>query len=140
MRRDGSKVVETVDTLSARIISEKKHNGIGAIASSAAAEMYGLSIIGKEIEDDRQNFTRFLVISGIGNGRTVINESTADKAMVCFSLPHKVEGHFRRCFRFLHFTRSALQRSNRSPSWANRGNTCFLMSWYSLIINAIAWL
>ena len=91
MRRDGVKVVETVDTaLSAKIISEKKHNGMGAIASSAAAEMYNLSIIRKEIEDDRQNFTRFLIISGSSNGRTGINESTADKAMVCFSLPHKV--------------------------------------------------
>ena len=91
MRRDGVKVVETVDTaLSAKIISEKKHNGMGAIASSAAAEMYNLSIIRKEIEDDRQNFTRFLIISGSSNGRTGINESTTDKAMVCFSLPHKV--------------------------------------------------
>ena len=91
MRREGVKVVETVDTaLSAKIISEKKHNGMGAIASSAAAEMYNLSIIRKEIEDDRQNFTRFLIISGSINGRTGINENTADKAMVCFSLPHKV--------------------------------------------------
>lgn len=92
MRKDGVKVVETVDTaLSARLISEKKHQGIGAIASSAAAEMYSLSIIRKEIEDDRQNFTRFLIISGSMNGspgNTI--ENTADKAMVCFSLPHKV--------------------------------------------------
>jgi prephenate dehydratase len=90
MRRKGVKVVETVDTaLSARLISEGKQYGIAAIASSNAAAMYNLSIIKREIEADRQNFTRFLIISGS------INEvsdpgSRPDKAMVCFSLPHKV--------------------------------------------------
>lgn len=92
MRKEGVKVVETVDTaLSARLISEKQQYGIGAIASSSAAAMYNLSIIKKEIEDDRQNFTRFLIISGNMNGTPVISmENHTDKAMVCFSLPHRV--------------------------------------------------
>jgi len=92
MRRKGVKVVETVDTaLSARLISEEKQYGIGAIASSTAAAMYKLAIIKKEIEADRQNFTRFLVISGSMNGAPDNGiDSHPDKAMVCFSLPHKV--------------------------------------------------
>ena len=92
MRRNGVKVVETVDTaLSARLISEEKQYGIGAIASSSAAAMYNLCIIKKEIEADRQNFTRFLIISGNGNEVTDPGlENHPDKAMVCFSLPHKV--------------------------------------------------
>jgi prephenate dehydratase len=92
MRRNGMKVVETVDTaLSARMISEEKQYGIGAIASSNAAAMYNLSIIKKEIEADRQNFTRFLIISGSSNEvQDAGNNSRPDKAMVCFSLPHKV--------------------------------------------------
>lgn len=92
MRKEGVKVVETVDTaLSARVISEHMQKGIGAIASSSAASIYNLSIIKKEIEDDRQNFTRFLIISGRSNGIPVMNkENGTDKAMVCFSLPHKV--------------------------------------------------
>jgi len=91
-RKEGVKVVETVDTaLSARHISEKKQHGIGAIASSAAAAMYNLNIIRKEIEADRQNFTRFLIISGSMNGSPgITSENNTDKAMVCFSLPHKV--------------------------------------------------
>ncbi|MBE0680265.1 MAG: prephenate dehydratase, partial [Bacteroidales bacterium] len=92
MRKRGVKVVETVDTaLSARLISEGQQRGIGAIASSSAAAIYNLSIIKKEIEADRQNFTRFLIISGSRNGKAASNpEKGSDKAMVCFSLPHKV--------------------------------------------------
>lgn len=92
MRQRGVKVVEAVDTaLSARIISEGHQYGSGAIASSSAAGIYSLSILQKEIEDDSLNFTRFLIISGSG---TAAGESGkpdgSDKAMVCFSLPHKV--------------------------------------------------
>ena len=92
MRQRGVKVVEAVDTaLSARIISEEHQYGSGAIASSNAAGIYSLAILQKEIEDDSLNFTRFLIISGSGmasvEGR---KPAGSDKAMVCFSLPHKV--------------------------------------------------
>ncbi len=92
MRKRGVKVVETVDTaLSARLISEGRQQGIGAIASSSAAAIYNLSIIKKEIEADKQNFTRFLIISGNRNNTDSDNtDAGSDKAMVCFSLPHKV--------------------------------------------------
>jgi prephenate dehydratase len=92
MRKRGVKVVETVDTaLSARLISEGRQQGIGAIASSSAAAIYNLSIIKKEIEADKQNFTRFLIISGSRNKTASVSTDTGtDKAMVCFSLPHKV--------------------------------------------------
>jgi prephenate dehydratase len=92
MRKRGVKVVETVDTaLSARLISEGRQQGIGAIASSSAAAIYNLSIIKKEIEADKQNFTRFLIISGSRNKTAFDSTDTStDKAMVCFSLPHKV--------------------------------------------------
>ena len=92
MREKGVKVVEASDTaLSARLISEKRHFGAGAIASSSAAGMYSLAILKKEIEDNRLNFTRFIMIAG--NGKHITGQDTAvntDKAMVCFSLPHKV--------------------------------------------------
>jgi prephenate dehydratase len=92
MRKEGVKVVETIDTaLSARLISDNRLRGIGAIASSSAAAIYNMSIIKKEIEADRENFTRFLIISVRRNGSPSISmEENADKAMVCFSLPHKV--------------------------------------------------
>ncbi len=116
MRQQGVKVVEAADTaLSARIISEGRHYGSGAIASTSAADMYSLTVLKQEIEDDSLNFTRFLIISGSGeadretrraagqddnnpadpNQRSryewgLRQAAVPDKAMVCFFLPHKV--------------------------------------------------
>ena len=92
MRQQGVKVVETADTaLSARMISEERQYGSGAIASRSAAEMYSLSILRQEIEDDSLNFTRFLIISGSRSlTKKTCRSSGSYKAMVCFSLPHEV--------------------------------------------------
>lgn len=92
MRKKGVRVVETVDTaLSARLISEKKQKGIAAIAGSRAADIYGLAILEKEIEADKENFTRFLLVSSeAGTDGATGQEDTCDKAIVCFSLPHRV--------------------------------------------------
>jgi prephenate dehydratase len=92
MRQRGVKVIEAVDTaLSARIISEEKQYGSGAIASSIAAEIYNLEVLEREIENDSLNFTRFLIIAGRDRVDTVSDRQPGtDKAMVCFSLPHKV--------------------------------------------------
>jgi prephenate dehydratase len=92
MRKKGVRIVETVDTaLSARLISEKKQQGIAAIAGSRAAEIYGLAILKEEIEADKENFTRFLLVSaGTGTDGIIAPDITCDKAIVCFSLPHRV--------------------------------------------------
>ena len=92
MRKKGVRVVETVDTaLSARLISERKQPGIAAIAGDRAADLYGLEILKREIEADKENFTRFLVVSaGTGTGGAYLPDDNCDKAIVCFSLPHRV--------------------------------------------------
>jgi prephenate dehydratase len=58
------KVIEGSDTAdSAKEIKEKNLKGHGAIASRLAAEVYGLELLEQGIESDKQNHTRFLVIS-----------------------------------------------------------------------------
>jgi len=116
MRLQGVRVVEAVDTaLSARIISEEKQYGSGAIASSIAADMYSLAILKSEIEDDSLNFTRFLIISDSGNTLKEDGRSVAtDKAMVCFSLPHKV-GSLSQVLSVLAFYRISLTRIQSLP-------------------------
>jgi prephenate dehydratase len=48
---------------SARDLAANPEPGVGAIASELAAEMYGLSILDRHIEDSRFNYTRFFVLS-----------------------------------------------------------------------------
>jgi prephenate dehydratase len=57
------KIVESDDTaLSAKIIAQGKIKGRGALASQAAAELYGLEILAAGVETNKRNFTRFLVL------------------------------------------------------------------------------
>lgn len=94
MRREGVKVLETVDTaLSACDIRREEKRGIAAIASAEAARIYGLDILQEGIEDDPHNYTRFLIISR-NKQRSPASDTGSvpvpDKAMICFSLPHSV--------------------------------------------------
>ncbi len=57
-------VIEASDTAeSAKIIAAGKKMKAAAIASKLAAEVYDLEIYKKSIETDKQNYTRFLVVS-----------------------------------------------------------------------------
>lgn len=79
--------VETVpayDTAgSARMIAEKKLKGAAAVASERAAELYGLVVLQRNIEDLAGNFTRFFVIGGEDVSRT-----GKDKTSIVFGTKH----------------------------------------------------
>ncbi|MCU0455101.1 MAG: prephenate dehydratase [Bacteroidales bacterium] len=84
-RLHGVALVESDDTAgSAREISEKKVTGVATIASSAAAEIYGLEIIEHGIETYKKNYTRFLVLAEEKDAR-----SDGNKVSICFSTGHQ---------------------------------------------------
>jgi chorismate mutase/prephenate dehydratase len=58
---------------------------LGAIASRAAAEAYGLQVIAENIQDIAQNTTRFLVL-----GTRAVPRSGRDKTTILFAVPDKV--------------------------------------------------
>ncbi len=59
-----AEIVAVYDTAgSAKMIGESNTRDSAAIASAAAAKLYGLSILKRSIESDHQNFTRFLVLA-----------------------------------------------------------------------------
>ena len=77
------RLTESEDTAkSARDLREK---GIGAVAGELAAELYGLEILAPGIETYKQNFTRFLIL----DDSLQIPQEEKDKAILCFTLPHK---------------------------------------------------
>ena len=82
------RMIESMDTaLSARDIMEGNQKGIGAIASSLAAEKYGLEILAEGIETNKMNYTRFLILSENGNLNPV---SENNKTSIFFSLSHNI--------------------------------------------------
>jgi len=80
------KMVESEDTAkSAADIARERLEGVGAVASSLAAQEFGLEILASQIETYHDNFTRFLILDdAIRVGKETINKSS-----LCFTLPHK---------------------------------------------------
>ena len=55
-----------------------------AIASEITADIYGLSILDRAIQDNKDNTTRFIIVSGKKE-----YESSANKVSICFEIPHE---------------------------------------------------
>ncbi len=82
------KLIESVDTAySVKEIKERRLKTRGAIASTLAAELYGMHILTPSIETNKKNFTRFLIIEKKSKS-TVSPE--ADKASIIFTLADQV--------------------------------------------------
>jgi prephenate dehydratase len=78
--------LEAADTAeSAREIRENNLTGVAAVASRAAAARYGLDILEECIQNYKDNYTRFLVISR----QAAKDLSAANKASVNFRLHHR---------------------------------------------------
>ena len=73
----------------ARYISSAYENNIAAIASREAAELYGLEIIKEAIQDNPNNWTRFLIISSSHRDQDILAHDTMYKCSFMFTLPHK---------------------------------------------------
>lgn len=79
-------LIESADTaLSAKKISEQQLNGVAAIGSRHAAEIYGLNIIAEDIETSKVNYTRFVVVSREAEYSSLGN---ANKASIYLRVPH----------------------------------------------------
>ena len=80
------KLIETEDTaLSAKHLQQHNSKHIAAIASKLAAELFDLDIIGPDIQTQKTNITRFLVLK---RAEDVTNVEGADKASLYFQTDH----------------------------------------------------
>ena len=80
------RLVESEDTAASAIeIAQKQLKGVGAVASTVAAQQNNLEILAAGIETYKDNFTRFLVLDEGLN----LADDEIDKASICFTLPHK---------------------------------------------------
>jgi prephenate dehydratase len=64
LRVHGLRALTGADTAgSAKIVAERGDRSLGALASELAGEIYGLDVLARQIEDQANNTTRFLVMS-----------------------------------------------------------------------------
>ena len=80
-----AEIIPASDTAgSVKMIKEQGKLDSAAVASARAAELYGMQILAKEIEDNPHNFTRFFVLSKEDSPPT-----GNDKTSIVFTLKHK---------------------------------------------------
>ena len=79
------RLVESEDTAkSAAEVAAEGLMGVGAVASTLAADLYGLEILAESIETYKQNFTRFLIL----DDSLEVDRQKIDKSSMCFTLSH----------------------------------------------------
>ncbi|MBQ2603652.1 MAG: prephenate dehydratase [Clostridia bacterium] len=71
-------------SVAAQTVAAEKRINWGAICTKESADSYGLKVLDKNIQNNDDNCTRFIVISK----KAIITE-TADKVSLCFSLPNR---------------------------------------------------
>ena len=78
------KPIPTYDTAgSVKILLELKKDNLSCIASKNAAEIYKVPVIKEGIEDNVNNYTRFLVLAN-----KKLEKTTRDKTSIIFSIKH----------------------------------------------------
>jgi len=109
------KAVEAEDTAgSAEYIQRHQCRGWAAICHAKAADMYGLKILENQIEDNKHNFTRFLVVCNPRKADFLRSLEKSDKASLVFSLPHE-EGSLSKILTILSFYNINLTKIQSLP-------------------------
>ena len=89
-RHPEMKVVEADDTAgAAEVISRGHLRGHAAICHVGAAPLYGMKVLRQAIEDNKHNYTRFLVLSDVWNADRLRELHHTDKSSIVFTLPHE---------------------------------------------------
>ena len=82
------KIIEGKDTASeAKRIKENNLQGVAAIAGKQVAERFGLKILDSNIQDIKENQTRFVLF---GNRGAAVSKKAPNKASIKFQLGHEV--------------------------------------------------
>ena len=68
-----------------------------AIASKLNAEIYGLKVLDECIQDNKNNYTRFIIVTG-----KKIFEKDAKKISICFEIPHESGSLYHKLSHFIY--------------------------------------
>jgi len=109
------KAVETEDTAgAAEEIMQHQLHGKAAICHAEAARLHGMKVLEDSIEDNKHNFTRFLVVCDPRKADFLRAIDQTDKSSLVFSLPHE-EGSLSKILTILSFYNINLTKIQSLP-------------------------
>jgi len=73
----------------------KKHKA--AIGSKLNADIYGLQVLEEAIQDNKNNYTRFIIVTG-----KKVFTRTANKISICFEIPHESGSLYHKLSHFIY--------------------------------------
>ncbi len=85
------------NAFAAKKVAQEKDKTQAAIAGEHAAEIYGLEILEKGINQEENNSTRFIIVTG-----QKIFQKDAKKISICFEVPHKSGSLYRILSHFIY--------------------------------------
>ena len=114
-KHPGIKAVESEDTAgSADYINQHQCRGWAAICHADAAKMYGLRVLEDHIEDNKHNYTRFVVLCNPCKADFLRPLEHTNKSSIVFSLPHE-EGSLSKVLTILSFYGISLTKIQSLP-------------------------
>ena len=109
------KVVEAEDTAGAAAdISRLHRTGHAAICHKHAASLYGMKVLEEGIEDNKHNYTRFLLMCDPWNADSLRDLHQVDKASLVFAVPHE-EGQLSQILSIFSFYKINLTKIQSLP-------------------------
>lgn len=109
------RVMEASDTAgAAENIARGGLRGHAAICHAGAAQLYGMKVLERSIEDNKHNFTRFLLLTDLCCRTVKEPFGHPDKASVVFALPHE-EGSLAQVLAILSFYKINLTKIQSLP-------------------------
>ncbi len=113
-----AKLIEFFDTAgSAEMVSEGKKSNRAAIASTKAGMVYGLKVLKKNVQDDVNNITRFLIITKKNNKNKFVLErkKLKVKTSIIFTEEKDESGFLFRCLACFYLQKINLTKIESRP-------------------------
>jgi chorismate mutase/prephenate dehydratase len=96
-RRDWEKISLKNTAMAAKKVREDGLASQAAIASRITADIYGLRVLENAIQDNKNNSTRFIIVTG-----RKIYRRQAEKMSICFEIPHESGSLYRMLSHFIY--------------------------------------
>jgi chorismate mutase/prephenate dehydratase len=95
--RDWEKISLKNTAMAARKVKEDGDPAQAAIAGKTNADIYGLQVLDSAIQDNKNNSTRFIIVTG-----RKIYRKKAEKMSICFEIPHESGSLYRMLSHFIY--------------------------------------